>query len=238
MTTSLHGVVVKFRFLFVISLTVLLTACAANTKNKSSINTLYQGQSDLQILLMPLDVELSVLTASGLEEPRADWTETAKQHMQTALRDYQAHRGAELIHLKEIEGADMAEIQRLHNAVGVSILYHEFIPMLQLPTKVDNFDWTLGPEVATLKQDHDADYALFIHVRDSYSSGGRIAATIVAAMFGVGLANGQQVGFASLVDLNTGKVSWFNRLFSTTGDLRTAESAVNTVNLLLDGLPQ
>ena len=42
------------------------------------------------------------------------------------------------------------------------------------------------------------------------------------------MPGGQQVGFASLVDLNSGQVVWFNRLARETGDLRTADEAAET----------
>ena len=61
---------------------------------------------------------------------------------------------------------------------------------------------------------------------------------LAAAALGVGLVGGQQIGFASLVDLTTGEVVWFNHLHSTAGDLRTSEPAKKTVALLMSGLPK
>lgn len=235
---SRTGSVSSFRLLIVISL-LLLSACATTT-NKSSITTL--NKTNPKILLMPIDVELSVLTAGGMLEPRADWTEAAQKHMRQALKNYQLQRGGKLVQLDNAEQEDLgkfiADIERLHSAVGTSILIHEFNAQFKLPTKADKFEWTLGTGIAELQQYQQADYALFLFVRDSYSSSGRILLTIAASLLGVGVANGQQIGFASLVDLNTGEVTWFNRLFSTTGDLRTLESAEKTISTLLDGLPQ
>jgi len=45
------------------------------------------------------------------------------------------------------------------------------------------------------------------------------------------------MGFASLVDLKTGNIVWFNRLFSTRGDLRTKEPAQQTIDALIKGMP-
>ena len=58
-----------------------------------------------------------------------------------------------------------------------------------------------------------------------------------AALFGVAVSGGQQVGFASLVDLRTGNIVWFNRIMNGTGDLRTADPAQKTVEDLLRELP-
>src|SRR5574337_268961 len=44
-----------------------------------------QAPGPARVLLMPLDVELSELTAGGMLEPRADWTEQAKTHVRAAL---------------------------------------------------------------------------------------------------------------------------------------------------------
>jgi hypothetical protein len=74
-------------------------------------------------------------------------------------------------------------------------------------------------------------------MRDSFSSGGRVALQLMAALIGIGIPGGQQLGFASLVDLRTGDVVWFNRLASTVGDLRKEESAHTAIENLLSEIP-
>jgi hypothetical protein len=44
---------------------------------------------------------------------------------------------------------------------------------------------------------------------------------------------GSQVGFASVVDLKTGDIVWFNRLIRPQGDLRTPAAAAETVKALV-----
>ncbi len=66
-----------------------------------------------------------------------------------------------------------------------------------------------------------------------------MAAQVVAAVvFGVALQGGVQVGLVSLVDLETGKVVWFNRLLRGEGDLRTDGPARETMKMLLTGMPK
>jgi hypothetical protein len=60
---------------------------------------------------------------------------------------------------------------------------------------------------------------------------------MAAAAFGIVTSAAVQQGFASLVDLETGDIVWFNRLFSTTGDLREAGAARESVERLLEGCP-
>jgi hypothetical protein len=42
-----------------------------------------------------------------------------------------------------------------------------------------------------------------------------------------------QQGYASLVDLETGRVVWFNHLLRGSGDLREPEKAAETLDVLL-----
>jgi len=64
--------------------------------------------------------------------------------------------------------------------------------------------------VRAIKKATGADYALFSwcarQLRERRKAGG----DVVLAFVGVGLGGGMQVGYASLVDLNTGQVLWFN----------------------------
>ena len=91
--------------------------------------------------------------------------------------------------------------------------------------------------MAAIRDHYHGDYALFVFVRDSYSSAGRQAVIVAAALFGVGVQGGQQIGFASLVDLRTGRVVWFNRLASQYGSLKEEKPAAETVKHLLEGMP-
>jgi hypothetical protein len=125
------------------------------------------------------------------------------------------------------------ELVRLHRAVGGSVLLHQYLPGFELPSKDGKFDWSLGPSVAAVSRAHEADYALFLFVRDSYATAGRVAVIVIGALLGVGVQGGTQVGFASVVDLKTGDIVWFNRLLRPQGDLRTPEAAAETVRALV-----
>lgn len=224
-------------------ITLGITAGCATTQSYSSVSSLQSAtpSAGTNIAVMPLDVQLSILTAGGLLEPQAEWTELGRQYMSEALSGIEKSRTIAFKKYEPPSDGDprakvAAEIERLHAAVGQAILFHKY--QVPLPTKKDAFDWTLGPDVATLKDVTGADYALFIFVRDSYSSAGRVFMQFAAAMLGVGIAGGQQVGFASLVDLNSGNIVWFNYFLDPAGDLRKPDPAVKTVNLLLKGLPE
>ncbi len=222
--------------------TVLISACAQTTFQQ--IQTLQRGATPLRVVLMPVDVQIAELTAGGLLEPKADWTTSARVNIRDALVEELRGHGAELAVYVEGPGdpqvrRDQIQLVKLHEAVGETILVSKFQPGFELPTKKDVFDWSLGPHVDSLRTEYDADYALFVFVRDSHSSTGRVVAGVAAALlFGVVLPGGQQVGFASLVDLNTGNIVWFNRLQRGTGDLRTLDAARGSVSALMTGFPQ
>ncbi len=217
---------------------LLLSGCVATTTR--NIDKFQRGSGELKVLLMPLDVELSELGAGGFVEPKADWTEAANKHLTASIRAVFDNRSARLVSYTAPSSGGTGEapdvqLIKLHGAVGKTILQNQFRP---LPTKENRFDWTLGDGARRLKQLSGADYALFVYVRDSYSSDGRTALIVVGVLLGVGISGGQQVGFASLVNLNTGNIVWFNKLVRGVGDLRTAPAAAETADVLLENLPK
>jgi hypothetical protein len=215
----------------------LLAGCAAPVQRQ--VPELRREASKVPaIVVMPLDVELAQLTAGGMQEPHAEWTEAAHKHMRAALEAEAKARNVKLFAF-EPERGDVADretseaLVRLHRAVGGAVLLHQYLEGFALPSKDGRFDWSLGPSVAAISRAHQADYALFLFVRDSYATAGRVAVIVVGALLGVGVPGGAQVGFASLVDLRTGDIVWFNRLVRPQGDLRTPEAAGETVKALV-----
>jgi hypothetical protein len=191
-----------------------------------------------RIVLMPTDIELFSISGGGVLEPKADWTDAAAKHFRAALIEKKKKLGAVSIELSEKDADDFAEVNALHAAIARAINLHHFGPgYFALPTKGGKLDWSLGDVVRPIKQKTGADYALFSWVRDSYVSGERVAAMIVLGLLGVVVPGGAQIGYASLVELDTGRVVWFNRLQRGWGDLREAASAVETLDALLADFP-
>jgi hypothetical protein len=191
--------------------------------------------ADSRLVIVPADMELFSMSAGGVVEPRADWTEAAQKNFALALQAQRKRLGANVTALKPAEADEFAEITTLHRAVADAITTHH--RQLELPTKKGRLDWSLGEAVQPLQQRTGADYALFTWIRDSYASGERKAAMLALAALGAISLGGEQVGYASLVDLHTGRVVWFNRLNRMTGDLRDPEPATETVDALLKGFP-
>lgn len=223
----------------VVMLAVSLAACVQNHHRLQETLT-RPAERDARILVLPVDAELFELSFGGAPTPRQDWTVAARENMNAALRGFFEERKiAVAFHDGVVDDAQTAKLMRLHAAVGQSIRVHQYDGPESLPTKKGKFEWTMGPAIRGLAPADAADYVVLVHVRDSYSSGARVAAQVVAAaVFGVALHGGMQIGFASMVDLNTGDVVWFNRLLRGAGDLRTAEPAKETIAALLEGMPQ
>jgi len=192
--------------------------------------------AESKLIVLPADMELYSISAGGVVEPRADWTEAAQKNFAQALAAQRKRLRTHVTDLTPVQADEFTEITTLHRAVADAISLHH--RGLELPTKGRRLDWSLGDAVQPLKERTGADYALFTWVRDSYASGERKAAMLAMALLGGVMVGGEQVGYASLVDLNTGRVVWFNDLKRMRGDLREAEPAVETVDALLKGFPE
>ena len=127
--------------------------------------------------------------------------------------------------------------EKLHAAVGNTILQNYF-GTNKLPSKAGGFDWSLGPGVQEIAERYSADYAMFVFYRDYQSSGGRVAMSVLAfAVAGAGMPTQAEFGFASLVDLKSGDVVWFNKVTGGVGELREANGAAAVVTTLFKDLP-
>ena len=193
--------------------------------------------AESRLVVLPADMELFSISAGGVVEPRADWTEAAQKHFAAALDKQRPRLGTNYSQMKAADADDFADVTTLHRAVADAISLHHRGGWMELSTKGRALDWSLGEAVKPLKAKTGADYALFTWMRDSYASNERKAAMLAMALLGAISTGGEQVGYASLVDLNTGRIVWFNQLNRMSGDLRDAKPAEETVEALLKNFP-
>jgi hypothetical protein len=226
--------------LFTVFLVSIALIGCAQTEVKQKTGH-YESKQSVSVLLMPIDIELSMLTAGGIKEVRADWTEAAKQHIAKTLKRQLAQYDDKLLEYVEPQDPsivqDHNQIIKLHGLVGSTIMLHSLVPATTPPTVKNSFAWSLGEEVSSLREASGADYGLFIFIRDSYATAGRKALIVISAPFGIGISGGSQIGFATLVDLRDGNIVWFNRFFKQTGDLRTENAAYSAVQELIKDIP-
>lgn len=232
------------KFVSVIFVTVAMIALSAcQTAAVYTNEVLKRPDASIKVVVMPIDVELSELNAGGVTTPRADWSHAAKDHMERELSAFLSERDvSSVLYVPDTETADPeskeTQLSKLFEVVGSAVSFHHYVQPVNLPTKNGKFDWTLGPDVQVLANRYDADYALFTFVRDSYATAGRAAVIVFAAILGAHVQGGTQFGYASLVDLRSGEIVWFNRLFRGGGDLRTAKPAKETVDMLMTEFPK
>ena len=231
-----------------ILLLLLLCACASTAAaySKNRVATDANGQPVRiagSVVMIEPNIELSEVLAGGVEEPRREWSEHARQLYPSEVHRRLVAGGVQQMPDYDVPDALPAEtrlgqVLRLNEAVSLSVLAYTQ-PGNQLATKRGKkLDWTLGPGVEELRKVTGADYALFTYVRDSYTSGGRKALRIAGLLLlGGDIGGGQQVGVTTLVDLRTGQVVWFNFLAKQTGDLRDAAGAQQTAANMLKGIP-
>ena len=232
---------------------VASAALAGCVQTRQYADTMFAPPSgDYRLLVMRPDVSVGSDTTGGMVEARADWTETARTKLLAALRAQQADRGGNVVILDRrdslpgVSAETIAELERLHNAVGNSIALHKYMGD-NLPTKRGKgLDWTLGEQAVDLGRKTGMDYALFMHAEDSFASTGRVALQVlgiagcVVGFCAPNIGGAGQFAYASLVDLRTGKVVWFNVVQTGSqiagikmGDLRTDEGAAQMVERLL-----
>jgi len=233
-----------------VALAVPLSACV-QTRQFADVD-FAPPQGDYRLLVMRPDVTVNSLTTGGLAEPRADWTEQARTNIVNAIRSQQAGRGGKtqvLARRNQLPGVSeetVAELERLHAAVGSSIALHRYMGA-NLPTKRGKgIEYTLGEDAVQVGRKTGYDYALFVYAEDNIASTGRTALQVLGIAgcvvgFCAPSGGSNQMAYASLVDLRTGDVVWFNVLQTGSqlpgikfGDIRSPQGAAQMVDRLLD----
>lgn len=222
----------------IVSICFALAACATGPRNVQKLDRLESVEENPRIVLMPPDIRYYLLTAGGTTEPNREWTDAAQENFAEAALEYANRIGADLkILRKDNLGPEEIRYETLHSAVGLTVMTHYFGGS-KLPGKGDSFDWSLGPEISAIGKNHNADYALFVHYRDYQASEARVAFAILAMASGVGsIDTGSEKGFASLVDLTTGDIVWFNVVKAGSGELRMKSGATRAVEELFSEIP-
>jgi hypothetical protein len=234
----LAGYCMSFKSIFVVASFLMLAAC--NTTNSRIADvTADKPARGSNILIVVPDIELSEIAMAGDATPKADWSQQGRDNVYASIKSEAISRTLEVRDFDPTtaESPKIVQLLKLHSAVGQSILGFNY-GLYSLPTKKGTFNWTLGEGARQLGKDYDADYALFTWGRGTYSSKGRKAAMVAMALMGASLPTGSQNLLASLIDLKTGKVVWFNvATASVTGDMRSPEGASSLVETLLKDAP-
>jgi hypothetical protein len=217
-----------------LAVSVLLAACTT-TSTQLAFKDAPKPPAGARIVLLQPDVHRALLTAGGVQEPRADWSRQGKDNLAAEMQaSLEARRHAfQMVDPETAMEGRTGQLLRLNEAVTQSI------PVFgHIPTKKGEFVWTLGDGAQALGSAYQADYALFVTARGSYASSGRVVAMIGMAALGVGIPLGSQSAMASLVDLKTGRIVWYNTaLAGPNADMREPEGAKALVTAMLKDAP-
>ena len=238
------------RALILLSASSLAVAGCVQTRQFADVQ-FEPPRGDYSLVVMRPDVRVGLITTGGMVEQRADWTEQARANLLRALTEQQAGRGGRTMIAETrssfpgVSPETVAALERLHGAVGNSIALHKYMGA-NLPTKRrQGIDWTLGEDAVKFGRAVGMDYALFLYAEDSFASTGRTALQVIGLAgcfvgFCAPSGGGGQTAYASLVDLRTGEVVWFNVLQTSSmlpgvqmGDIRTPDGAAQMVERLL-----
>lgn len=223
----------------------------------------FPAETGLNVVVFRPDVHVGSLKVGGLDEPNVEWTEAARANMQAALEASTEFKDAKITFVDELEGdADtqlLNEYRGLFETVAGSMFTHvtnsgQMLPTKQYmtkppkgsaqkPKKKSKIDWTLGEGAAKLRDVTGSDYAMFVFTHDSYGDSGRKAAQalgMLGCLIGVCMIipAGVHIGYAGLVELETGNIVWFNTDLAMGGDVREADGATKRVGQLLAGFPK
>lgn len=228
-----------FRWLAALMALLIAVPQVAAAKTRVDEGFTLPTNKPLKIAVFRPDVQVGSLGMSGIISPNADWTAAARRNFGEALRADIKAMNADIVFIEDTPLQNeqvFADYQSLYRAVAASIFQHKFFGS-KLPTKKDKFDWTLGPGAKALGDATGANYGLLFFTNDAFDSGGRKAWNFLTLNLAGMVLSGVHVAYASLVDLETGQVVWFNVKLRTGGDPREPEGARERVANLLSTLP-
>ena len=180
-----------------------------------------------KIVLLPPQVFVYELSAGGVPTRMADWETAARDNMSAATtRLARESRLFELVAAPALAGEPREQLEAhigLYERVALSVFNFGRGGQEAWAHKKHEFDYTVGPGLAFLRDETGADAALIVLGADFISSAGRKAAFIAGLALGVVMPLGQAFMTAGVVDLTTGDVQWMSFDSSASLDSRQAD---------------
>lgn len=194
-----------------------------------------------KVVLLPPQVFVFELTAGGVPTRMADWETTARDNLTTAAARLARESG--LFEVVPTPALAQRELDRLDAHIGLydrvahSVFVYGRGEQAAWAHKKNEFDYTVGPGLAFLREQTGADAALIVLGSDFISSGGRKAAFIAGLALGIVMPLGQAFMTAGVVDLKTGDVLWMSFDGSSSMDSRTPSDVDDLMRALYQTWP-
>jgi hypothetical protein len=211
-----------------------LSLAACVTPASLQVAEFEETRDEVKVLVMAPNVEVVLMTTTG-PEPRADWTEAARDNLLASV-SRELEKGGEQVIMFDPEAeadADVEQALLLNDSVTATIRNHVGFAgsntlVQRLPHREGaDFSYTIGDSISGLTADYDADYALFLTSNASFNSSGvffRNMAIAAATLGNVVIVPINIKGtFATLVDMETGDIVWVDGI--STGDPRDPAGA-------------
>lgn len=177
-----------------------------------------------KVVLLPPQVFVFELSAGGVPTRMADWEASARDNLSAAAIRRARESGLfELVPAPQLAPADLDRLDAhigLYDRVAQSVFVYGRGEQAAWAHKKNEFDYTVGPGLAFLRDQTGADAALIVLGADFISSGGRKAAFIAGLALGIIMPLGQSFMTAGIVDLKTGDVQWMSFDASSSMDSR------------------
>lgn len=241
----------KIRYVVVLCIAILTSAGCASVPAR--INPQFTGyfKTPKNVYIMPSEIKQYKLTAGGVIEEMDDWEDKTDAFFQNDIKGILGTSGRMKIDNLDISQADsnlkdfIREQNGLYQAVAQSIIMHTYLPVSTFQHKINQFDYSLGPEVGGINKFMSVDTLLFVGGKRTYWTGGRIlvnaCAMLAGAAVGVAIIPAQVPDWlaVSLVDAKTGNIIWFRYLGqpeAAIGDLREKEEVAKVTKYLFKDL--
>ena len=192
-----------------------------------------------KFVVLPLDVEVMIMSAGGVIEKTESYTQQARGNFDKALQTHLSKsKKFQTVALPALTADERTEIDdylavydvvagQAFRLAGVGAAWKH---------KSKHFDYTLGGGLKFIKEKTGADAAVVFIGRDVMSSAERKAAVIFAAVLGVGLPLGFSYMTVGVVDLETGDLLWTNQKQGLS-DFIDANAAQKMVDEVLGDYP-
>lgn len=196
-----------------------------------------------KVVLLPVAFTVYEAGAAGGLEAVPQWTEAARANIGTAATAVlETRAGLELVQMPELSAAEQ-QVLREHVALTRQIILQANALGGDWKARRADFDMSIEDGLAFLRDRSGAEFALLLDGKQAKQSGGSVLRQIALAGLGIGTGGGGMYMSASLIDLQQGKVAWFNdeqgmEIMGMTGsDVRHSDEAQAVLRRLFEPYP-